>query len=230
MNTGSILAGRPSLGAWVSYGLGTENENLPAFVVMQDNPGQVVNGPRNWGAGFMPAVYQGTPLDGGEEPIQHLANPKDVSDERQRAKLDLLAELNRQHAAERPEQIGARSPHRQLRAGLPHAGRGARSGRSGRRKPPRRRRSTAWTRRRPPASAGMCLLARRLVERGVRFVQLYPGSGSKWDAHSGHREEPLRQLPLRRSARRRPAEGPQAPRPARTTRSSSGAASSAARR
>ena len=60
MNTGSILAGRPSLGAWVSYGLGTVNQNLPAFVVMQDNNGTVVNGPRNWGAGFMPAVYQGT--------------------------------------------------------------------------------------------------------------------------------------------------------------------------
>src|SRR5207249_11696893 len=58
-NTGTPLAGRPSLGAWVSYGLGTENQNLPAFVVIEDNKGQVVNGPRNWGSGFMPAVYQG---------------------------------------------------------------------------------------------------------------------------------------------------------------------------
>src|SRR3954469_13036250 len=65
MNTGSILAGRPSLGSWVTYGLGTENENLPAFVVMQDNPAQVTNGPRNWGAGFMPAAYQGTRLQSG---------------------------------------------------------------------------------------------------------------------------------------------------------------------
>ena len=65
MNTGSILAGRPSLGAWVSYGLGTENQNLPAFVVLEDNPGKVINGPRNWGAGFMPAVYQGTAMRGG---------------------------------------------------------------------------------------------------------------------------------------------------------------------
>src|SRR6188768_3129567 len=104
MNTGSILAGRPSLGAWVNYGLGTENENLPAFVVMEDNPGKVVNGPKNWGAGFMPAVYQGTPLESGAEPIKYLANPKDVSDERQRKKLELLAELNRRHAQERPEQ------------------------------------------------------------------------------------------------------------------------------
>src|SRR5260221_8578478 len=104
MNTGSILAGRPSLGAWVNYGLGTENDSLPAFVVMEDNPGHVVNGPRNWGAGFMPALYQGTALEAGDEPIKHLANPKEVSDERQRKKLALLAELNRRHAAERPEQ------------------------------------------------------------------------------------------------------------------------------
>src|SRR6266516_7223559 len=104
MNTGSILAGRPSLGAWVNYGLGTENDSLPAFVVMEDNPVHVVNGPKNWGAGFMPAVYQGTPLEAGDEPIRYLANPKDVSDDRQRKKLELLAELNRRHAAERPEQ------------------------------------------------------------------------------------------------------------------------------
>src|SRR5438552_12470122 len=93
MNTGSILAGRPSLGAWVNYGLGSENDSLPAFVVMEDNPGKVVNGPKNWGAGFMPAQYQGTPLEVGDEPIKYLANPKDVSDERQRKKLELLAEL-----------------------------------------------------------------------------------------------------------------------------------------
>src|SRR5204863_6134796 len=97
-------AGRPSLGAWVNYGLGTENDSLPAFVVMEDKSGHVVNGPKNWGAGFMPAVYQGTALESGEEPIKYLANPKDVSDERQRKKLQLLAEINRRHAAGRPEQ------------------------------------------------------------------------------------------------------------------------------
>src|SRR5581483_7948192 len=75
MNTGSTLAGRPSLGSWVTYGLGTVNENLPAFVVMQDNPSSVVNGPRNWGAGFMPAVYQGTRFQAGTEPIPYLNPP-----------------------------------------------------------------------------------------------------------------------------------------------------------
>src|SRR5262249_34458504 len=104
MNTGSTLAGRPSLGSWVSYGLGTENQNLPAFVVLQDNNGQVVNGPRNWGAGFMPAVYQGIRLRGDAEPIPNLNPPAGISGAQQRDKLDLLNELNRAHALSRPRQ------------------------------------------------------------------------------------------------------------------------------
>src|SRR5581483_622337 len=104
MNTGSTLAGRPSLGSWISYGLGTENENLPAFVVMQDNSSTVVNGPRNWGAGFMPAVYQGIRISGGSEPIPNLHTPEGVSEAQQRGKLDFLNVLNREHAAGRPLQ------------------------------------------------------------------------------------------------------------------------------
>ena len=184
MNTGSILAGRPSLGAWVNYGLGSENSNLPAFVVMEDNPGKVVNGPKNWGAGFMPALYQGTPIESGEEPIKYLANPKDVTDERQQAKLAYLDALNRRHAAERTQQseLEARIASYELafrmQAEAPEA--------------VDLSQETAATRalygldQKETASFGrMCLLARRLVERGVRFVQLYSGSGSKWDAHSG---------------------------------------------
>jgi hypothetical protein len=184
MNTGSIFAGRPSLGAWVSYGLGTENENLPAFVVMEDNPGKVVNGPRNWGAGFMPAVYQGTAIEGGEEPIRYLSNPRGIDPQRQQAKLALLEAMNRRHAAQRPEQseLEARIASYELafrmQAEAPEA--------------VDLSRETAQTLsmygldRKETASFGrMCLLARRLVERGVRFIQLYAGSGSKWDAHSG---------------------------------------------
>src|SRR6185436_16024466 len=104
MNTGSILAGRPSLGSWVSYGLGTENQNLPAFVVMQDNPASVINGPRNWGSGFMPAVYQGTRITASSEPIADLNPPMEVTPEQQRRKLELLDALNREHAASRPLQ------------------------------------------------------------------------------------------------------------------------------
>jgi hypothetical protein len=181
MNTGSILAGRPSLGAWVNYGLGTENDSLPAFVVMEDNPGKVVNGPKNWGAGFMPAVYQGTPLEAGDQPIRYLTNPKDVSDDRQRKKLALLAELNRHHAASRPEQseLEARIASYELafkmQAEAPEA--------------VDLSQETAETRamygldQKETASFGrMCLLARRLVERGVRFVQVY--SDGEWDAHA----------------------------------------------
>ena len=184
MNTGSILAGRPSLGAWVNYGLGTENDSLPAFVVMEDDPGKVTNGPRNWGAGFMPAVYQGTALESGDEPIKYLINPKDVTDERQRQKLAYLAELNRRYAAERAEQseLEARIASYELafrmQAEAPEA--------------VDLSQETAETRalygldQKETATFGrMCLLARRLVERGVRFVQLYSGSGLKWDAHSG---------------------------------------------
>ena len=75
MNTGQPLAGRPSLGAWVSYGLGSENENLPSFVVMTDTPAAPANGPRNWSAGFMPAMYQGVRLNPGKEPIRNLNLP-----------------------------------------------------------------------------------------------------------------------------------------------------------
>ncbi|MFM7042179.1 MAG: DUF1501 domain-containing protein, partial [Planctomycetaceae bacterium] len=103
MNTGSILGGRPSLGAWVTYGLGAMNEDLPAFVVMQDTSAQVVNGPRNWGAGFMPAVYQGTRILPGHEPIANLNTPEGVSDEQQRGKLDFLNAVNRQHATARTQ-------------------------------------------------------------------------------------------------------------------------------
>src|SRR5205085_2994426 len=105
MNTGSTLAGRPSLGSWVTYGLGTENANLPAFLVMQDIPrATVAGGPRNWGTGFMPAVYQGTRLDGGSEPIANLRTPADVGPARQRGKLELLDRLNRRHLSSRLDQ------------------------------------------------------------------------------------------------------------------------------
>ncbi len=185
MNTGSTLAGRPSLGSWVSYGLGTENANLPGFVVMQDVPrAQVAGGPRNWGTGFMPAVYQGTRLDGGAEPIANLQTPAEVGPARQQGKLELLGRLNRRHLLSRARPVRARRPDQELRAGVPHAGRGTRGGRPGSRDGRDPYALTAWTIRRPKRPGGYCLLARRLVERGVRFVQIYCGAGSKWDAHA----------------------------------------------
>src|SRR3954469_5894972 len=104
MNTGSVLAGRPSLGAWVTYGLGTENQNMPAFCVMTDTNQQVNNGPRNWGAGFMPAVYQGTKLNGeSPSPIPNLMTPASVGDARQHSKLALLETLNEVHEQSHPD-------------------------------------------------------------------------------------------------------------------------------
>jgi len=185
MNTGSTLAGRPSLGAWVSYGLGTVNQNLPAFVVMQDNNAIVTNGPRNWGAGFMPAVYQGTRLSGsGPEPIPNLNPPEGVSPERQRGRLDFLGELDRHHALGRPQQteldarIAAYELAFRMQAEAPEAVDLAHETEATRRLYGMDQRETATFGR-------QCLLARRLVERGVRFVELYHGAGSKWDAHKG---------------------------------------------
>ena len=183
MNTGSTIAGRPSLGAWVTYGLGTENQNLPAFVVLQDNAGQVVNGPRNWGTGFMPAVYQGIRLQSGTEPIPNLNAPTGVSDSQQRGRLDLLRQLNRRHADARPLQseLDARISSYELafrmQAEAPEAVDLAHETEETRRLYGMEERETA-------AFGRNCLLARRLVERGVRFVQLYHGTGSKWDAHA----------------------------------------------
>src|SRR5687767_7201327 len=93
MNTGDILAGRPSLGAWATYGLGSANENLPAFVILTDE-GEVLGGPKNWSSGFLPAVYEGTLFRKDGTPIFHLAPPREIGPQQQRRKLDLLAELN----------------------------------------------------------------------------------------------------------------------------------------
>jgi hypothetical protein len=183
MNTGSTLGGRPSLGAWVAYGLGSENENLPAFVILTDRDRLPPGGPRNWGTGFMPASYQGTRFRNGPVPILNLETPRSISLERQRRKLELLGELNRRHAESRADEteLSARIASYELafrmQAQAPEA--------------VDFRRETEETTRlfgidaEPTAPVGRkLLLARRLVERGVRFVQVYCGSGGEWDAHS----------------------------------------------
>ncbi len=182
MNTCSILSGRPSLGSWVSYGLGTENENLPAFVVMQDNIAQVVNGPRNWGAGFMPAVYQGTRLSEGSQPIPYLNVPEGFTQQRQLTKLDFLNQLNYRFAQTHPEQseLEARIASYELafrmQADAPEAiDLSSESAETLELYGINDKKTSAYGR--------LCLLGRRLAERGVRFIQLYSGAGSKWDSH-----------------------------------------------
>ncbi len=184
MNTGSILGGRPSLGSWVSYGLGSESDNLPAFVVLQDGKGPVVNGPRNWSAGFMPAVYQGTRLEQGKEPIQNLYSPQGASVARNQSKLRLLDSLNQEMKARHPlaTELDARIEGYELafrmQAAAPEAIDLASETRA--------THELYGTDRPETESFGrLCLLSRRLVERGVRFVQLYHGPGSRWDAHAG---------------------------------------------
>jgi hypothetical protein len=183
MNTGSILMGRPSLGAWVAYGLGTENRNLPAYVVMPDPHGWVKGGAPAWGNGFLPAAYQGTLLRGGRAPVLNLANPPGIDARQQRRTLDLINRLNREHLAARSadSELSARIASYELafrmQAHAPEAVDVSRE--------------TAATRRlygldRPQtAEFGLrCLLARRLVERGVRCVQVYCGDTNGWDAHA----------------------------------------------
>ncbi len=183
MNTGSIFGGRPSLGAWVSYGLGTENKNLPGFVVIKDSEKEVINGSRNWGTGFMPAVYQGMEFSPSGTPIRHLENPRGTDAARQKDKLDLLGSLNRMHAASRTDhtELEARIRSYELAYQMQAAAPGVVD----------LGRESAATKalyglddKETAVFGRNCLLARRLVESGVRFVQLYSGAGSAWDSHT----------------------------------------------
>jgi hypothetical protein len=182
MNTGSLLAGRPSLGSWALYGLGTLNQNLPGFVVMADS-GEVTGGPRNWGTGYMPATYQGTYFRGGSHPVLNLDTPSEVGDDRQRGKLALIAKLNDIHRRPRADdsQLDARQAAYELafkmQAAAPEAVDISKEDAATREMYGLNKKETAEMGHR-------CLLARRLVERGVRFVQVYCGAGSQWDAHS----------------------------------------------
>ncbi len=104
MNTGNVVIGKPSLGSWLSYGLGTESESLPSFVVMTDPRGGPISGASNWAAGFMPAAYQGTLFRGKGSPLLDLATPDGTSARSQRHAIDLIQDLNRQHLAAHPDE------------------------------------------------------------------------------------------------------------------------------
>jgi hypothetical protein len=183
MNTGSILGGRPCLGSWALYGLGSACDNLPGYVVLLDNPEDPPGGSRNWSTGFMPATFQGTRFRDGKTPVLNLEPPHTETDGGQRAKLDFVQQLNRLHLQARPEdtELEARIAAYELAYRMQSSGPEVVD----------LARETGETKRlyglddKVTEHFGRnCLLARRLVERGVRFVQLYSGSGSKWDAHS----------------------------------------------
>src|SRR4029077_17869735 len=170
MNTGSGQFGRPSMGAWVTYGLGSECENLPGFVVLQSGPRGPRGGAVNWGSGFLPSAYQGVTLRGGGEPILNLATPAGISRHRQRRTIEAITALNRSHldVTADPEiatRITAYEVAFRMQSSAPElidlGSETAETLKMDRTEPGN------------PVFATNCLLARRLVERGVRFVQLY---------------------------------------------------------
>ena len=183
MNTGSILMGKPSLGAWAAYGLGTENQNMPAFVVMPDPAGWVKGGAPAWGNGFLPAAYQGTVLRGGASPILHLNTPDGVSAQQQQATVGLINQLNREGLAanEQDSELAARISAYELAFRMQsHAHEVVNVGGES-----AAMRKLYGLDNPVTAEFGLrCLLARRMVERGVRFVQVYCGDTNGWDGHS----------------------------------------------
>jgi Protein of unknown function (DUF1501) len=178
MNTGHDRMGRPSLGSWVTYGLGSESESLPAFVVMNDGP--LKPGPGVWGSGFLPAVHQGTNLRPGSTPIPDLRRPTGLDTDAQRQILDYAQSLNRAHHEARPDdrELDARIAGYELAYRMQSAAPEAVD----------LARETEATRRLyGPRFGEQCLIARRLVERGVRFVQIYQGcGGGGWDSHGNN--------------------------------------------
>jgi hypothetical protein len=186
MNTGSVLIGKPSLGSWLSYGLGTENQDLPSFVVMTDPRGGPISGPSNWTAGFMPAAYQGTLFRGKGTPLLDLATPPGTSDSTQRRALDLLGQLNEEHLASRPHEseLAARIQTYELAYRMQTSAAEV----VNLDKEDAKTRERYGLNDKQTADFGRkCLITRRLLEKGVRFVQLYSGGGhleDTWDGHS----------------------------------------------
>ena len=187
MNTGSIFIGRPCLGAWLSYGLGALNENLPSFVVMTDPRGGPIGSASNWGAGYMPAAYQGTLFRSAGVPLLDLATPEGTTDVTQRRALDLLGKLNREHLASRPgeSELAARIESYELAYRMQtSAAEVVDVGRED-----ERTRELYGLNHRLTADFGRkCLITRRLLEKGVRFIQLYSGGGHIEDTWDGHND------------------------------------------
>jgi hypothetical protein len=176
-NTGSVRTGRPSIGSWVTYGIGNESKDLPGFVVLQSGPRGPRGGAALWASGFLPTAYQGVPFRSGGDPILDLSSPKGVTPEAQRRTIEAIADLNKMELqATGDEEIATRISQYEMAYRMQTSGPelidfgqesketldlyGAEPGKA--------------------TYANNCLLARRLVERGVRFVQLYH---TDWDHH-----------------------------------------------
>lgn len=186
MNSGKILSGSPCLGSWVNYGLGSVNENLPGFVVMLDPRGGPISGAKNWSSGYMPATYQATVMRSAGTPILDLQAPAGVAREVQREMLDTLREFNEEHQTPRIDNsdLAARIASYELaykmQAAAPEAVDLSQEDE-------KTIRLYGMDEAKTETFGRQCLLARRLIERGVRFVQLYSGghhNDANWDAHS----------------------------------------------
>jgi len=189
MNTGSVLIGKPAMGSWLSYGLGTENENLPSFVVMTDPRGGPIGSASNWSSGFMPAAYQGTMFRSEGLPLLNLATPKGTTEKTQRRGLDLLKTLNGQYVKERAakgpvdSELLARIESYELAYRMQTE---AAEAVDLNREDKQTREMYGLDRKLTADFGRKCLITRRLIERGVRFIQIMHGSGAAgaWDQHS----------------------------------------------
>ena len=178
MNCGSPLVGRPSMGAWVTYGLGSESQNLPGFVILNSGRG-LSAGSANWGSGFLPSVYQGSPFRNTGDPVLYLSNPPGFSNKAQRSTLDALRDLNEQRYIETGDmEIASRIASYELAFRMQSAGPELLDFAK---ESPATLEMYGINNELTRPFASNCLLARRMVERGVRFVQLYHAS---WDDHT----------------------------------------------
>ena len=204
VHNGRLFATHPSIGSWVTYGLGSETENLPAYVVMPQPEGTPEGGTSCWSQGFLPSIYQGTLLRPGPNPILHLQRPEGMTVDRQRAMLNLLQAMNEIDAGEFDGEMQARIAAYELafrmQAHAPEAVDLSNESAS-------TKHSYGLDQDRTREFGTRLLLARRLVERGVRFVQIYSGGGPlsmQWDAHkhlkanhekmAGHSDQPVAAL------------------------------------
>ena len=188
MNCGLPRMGYPCVGSWVTYGLGSSSDSLPAFVVMSDPKGRGLpkGHAANWGAGFLPSVYQGTHFRPSGDPIDNLYRPKEMTAAQQRRQLDLLKQLNRQHLETRPyeEELEARISSFELAYRMQSA---APDALNVRQEPEHIQELYGLDDDRCKHIAAQCLTARRMIERGVRYVQIYSGgmeNQRSWDGHN----------------------------------------------
>jgi hypothetical protein len=185
MNSGLVISGRPTVGAWVAYGLGTTNENLPAYVVLPDPKGLPIDGIRNWSSGWMPPVFQGTQFRSEGMPVLNLRPRESRDADVEKGRMDLLARLNAEHKVRHPGELelDARIASFELAGRMQLSTTDALDiSRENRETHKIYGLDDAKTR-----SYGMrCLMARRLVERGVRFIQIFM-AGAPWDTHANNR-------------------------------------------